>query len=265
MLKALVRERVAATYRQALRGGTGLQLDVHDAATFLTRQKYAETQSRRDNDLLGALDIAKEQLADHRARAERARADADAERVRIESAKTSIEAATAQQRQLLGQVQGELARLVAEEVQRRQAAALAAAQRQFGGGSGDGNPEAFPNLPAPGPAAAAAIAFGRSQLGKPYVYAAAGPDAYDCSGLVMAAYAAAGISLPHYSGAQYQALPHVPLDAMQPGDLLFWGVGGSMHSAIYLGAGRILEAGGTGDNVHIGPIWGSPVGAARAA
>jgi cell wall-associated NlpC family hydrolase len=50
---------------------------------------------------------------------------------------------------------------------------------------------------------------------------------------------------------------------MQPGDLLFWGLGGSEHVAIYVGAGRILEAGGTRDDVHIGPIWGQPVGAAR--
>ncbi len=143
---------------------------------------------------------------------------------------------------------------------------MARARARFAPASRDnGSPELFPNLPPPGPAAAAAIEFAREQLGKPYRYAAAGPDSYDCSGLVMAAYRSAGVSLYHYSGAQYQMLPHVPLDAMLPGDLVFWGRGGSEHVAIYVGAGRILEAGGTGHNVHIGPIWGHPVGAARPA
>jgi cell wall-associated NlpC family hydrolase len=95
------------------------------------------------------------------------------------------------------------------------------------------------------------------------VYAAAGPNSYDCSGLVMAAYASAGFQLPHYSGAQYAMLPHIPISAAQPGDLLFWGEAASEHVAIYVGDGRILEAGGTGNDVHIGPIWGQPMGAAR--
>ena len=97
------------------------------------------------------------------------------------------------------------------------------------------------------------------------MYAAAGPDSYDCSGLVMAAYASAGVYLPHYSGAQYDSLPHISMNAMLPGDLLYWGDGGSEHVAIYLGDGRILESGGTGNDVHIGPIWGQPSGAARPA
>jgi len=85
----------------------------------------------------------------------------------------------------------------------------------------------------------------------------------DCSGFTMAAYRSAGVSLPHYSGAQYAALPHVPLTAMMPGDPLFWGPNASSHVAIYLGDLQIIESGGTGHDVHIGPIWGRPMGAAR--
>jgi cell wall-associated NlpC family hydrolase len=80
---------------------------------------------------------------------------------------------------------------------------------------------------------------------------------------VMAAFRSAGVSLPHYSGAQYQMLPHVPLASVQVGDLMFWGSGGSEHVAIYVGDGKILEAGGSTHIVHIGPIWGHPIGAAR--
>lgn len=93
--------------------------------------------------------------------------------------------------------------------------------------------------------------------------AAAGPNSYDCSGLTMASYAAAGISLPHYSGAQYTSLPHVPLDSMLPGDLVFWGQGGSEHVGIYVGNGLMIHAPHTGDVVKIAPVYGSPVGAAR--
>jgi cell wall-associated NlpC family hydrolase len=131
------------------------------------------------------------------------------------------------------------------------------ARSRLGGGDGD------PNLPPPGPAAAQALAFAQAQMGKTYVYAAAGPDHYDCSGLTMAAYASAGVSLPHYSGAQYAALPHVPLDHVMPGDLIFWGSSASQHVALYYGDAQILESGGSGHNVHIGPIWGRPMGAAR--
>ena len=131
------------------------------------------------------------------------------------------------------------------------------AHAKLNGGDGD------PNLPPPGPAAAKALAFAEAQMGKTYVYAAAGPDHFDCSGLVMAAYRTAGVSLPHYSGAQYAALPHVPLDHVMPGDLIFWGTNASVHVALYYGNARILESGGSGHDVHIGPIWGHPMGAAR--
>ncbi len=108
-----------------------------------------------------------------------------------------------------------------------------------------------------------AIAFARAQLGKPYRFAAAGPDAYDCSGLTMAAWSAAGVRLPHYSGAQYAMLPHVPLSAMIPGDLVFWGPGGGQHVGLYIGGGLMIAAPTTGDVVKIQAIWGHPIGAAR--
>jgi cell wall-associated NlpC family hydrolase len=263
--QALVDERAASVYRTVLGGRSLDGFDVSDARRIVVRRKYGEAQGARDNRLLHQLAEEKDQLAQEKTVAEQARTTADEQRRTIAAVKTDLEAATADQQQLLGKVQGELATLVEEEQQRRAAAALAAAQARFAATSVGGEPEAFPDLPPPGPAAAAAIGFARTQIGKPYRYAAAGPDSYDCSGLVMAAYAAAGIRLYHYSGAQYAMLPHVALDSMLPGDLVFWGTGGSVHVAIYVGAGRILEAGGTDNNVHVGPIWGQPTGAARPA
>jgi cell wall-associated NlpC family hydrolase len=118
-------------------------------------------------------------------------------------------------------------------------------------------------VPTGNSAAGIALAFARAQLGKPYRYAAAGPNSFDCSGLTMVAWGAAGVRLPHYSGAQYAMLPHVSLSAMIPGDLIFWGPGGSQHVGIFIGGGLMIAAPTTGEVVKIQAIWGHPIGAAR--
>ena len=68
---------------------------------------------------------------------------------------------------------------------------------------------------------------------------------------------------PSTSGAQYSRLQKVSMSALLPGDLIFWGPGGSDHVAIYIGGGKIISAPYTGAVVRIQGIWGSPVGAAR--
>ncbi|HEX4777952.1 MAG TPA: NlpC/P60 family protein, partial [Acidimicrobiia bacterium] len=75
-----------------------------------------------------------------------------------------------------------------------------------------------------------------------------------CSGLTAASWEHAGVSMPHYSGAQYQMFPHVPLSAIQPGDLLFRGPGGSQHVEIYIGNGMVVTAPHTGDFVKVAPM-----------
>jgi cell wall-associated NlpC family hydrolase len=265
-IKRLVELRAASVYRRVLQGQSLDGFDFSDARNLLTRQHYATTQARRDASLLDQLASAQDDLSLEKTNAEQARSAAAGEQQRIQASRADLEAANARQRHILDQVKGELATLVQQEAQRRAEEEAARARQRYGGSGGsggDGNPEAFPNLPPPGPAAAAAIDFARAQLGKPYQYAGAGPDSYDCSGLTMAAYAAAGISLPHYSGAQYAMLPHVRLDAMLPGDLVFWGAGGSAHVGIYVGNGLMIHAPHTGDVVKIAAVYGSPVGAAR--
>jgi cell wall-associated NlpC family hydrolase len=265
-VRQVVRDRAASVYRSAASGDSLADLDVANVEQLLIRKKYAEAESSRDDAALSQLTGIRDQLATEQATAERARTAADTQRRQLVDAKTQVERATTQEQQLLKSVQGELAQLVAQEQARQAAAALAAARARFSHGvsaEGDGDPGAYPNLPPNGPVAAAALTFARAQLGKPYLYAASGPNSYDCSGLVMAAFRSAGVSLPHYSGAMYQMLPHVPLASVQVGDLLFWGSGGSEHVAFYVGDGKLLEAGGSTHIVHVGPIWGHPIGAAR--
>jgi len=111
-----------------------------------------------------------------------------------------------------------------------------------------------------------------TQLGKPYQWGAAGPDTYDCSGLTMVAWAHAGVSLLHYTGYQWDEGPHVPLDQLQRGDLLFYATDNSdpgtiHHVGIYIGNGMMVDAPFTGADVRIDSIYqpGTPIGAVRPA
>jgi cell wall-associated NlpC family hydrolase len=102
-----------------------------------------------------------------------------------------------------------------------------------------------------GPAAAqVAVNFALAQVGKPYVYDAAGPGSFDCSGLTMAAWAAAGVKLPHNAAAQYGYGTHIAEAALQPGDLLFMyhPIG---HVTIYIGNGLMVSAPEPGDHVKV--------------
>jgi cell wall-associated NlpC family hydrolase len=111
-----------------------------------------------------------------------------------------------------------------------------------------------------------AVAFAYLQLGKPYVWGATGPDYYDCSGLVQAAWASAGVSIPRDTYSQYAALPHVPMSAIQPGDLIFFdGLG---HVGIFVGNNTVIDAPQAGEDVELislsSPWYASTlVGAAR--
>ena len=82
----------------------------------------------------------------------------------------------------------------------------------------------------------------------------AGTVGFDCSGLVLYAFAGAGIKLPHYSGSQYQMGRQIPSSQMRRGDVIFWGPGGSQHVAIFLGNGQMIEAPYTGSFVKISPV-----------
>lgn len=104
--------------------------------------------------------------------------------------------------------------------------------------------------PPPSPGVGAALSYATAQLGKPYCYAGAGPSCFDCSGLTMQAWAAGGIVLPHFSGAQFSMFRRVPMDQLMPGDLLF-PPDPNQHVAIYIGGGLLIHATHPGDVVRI--------------
>jgi cell wall-associated NlpC family hydrolase len=115
---------------------------------------------------------------------------------------------------------------------------------------------------APSAAARTAINFACSHLGNAYVWAAAGPTTWDCSGLMMGAYAAAGISLPHSSSMQAGYGTRVSLSDLQPGDLVFFHSPIS-HVGMYLGNGMMVHAPQTGDVVKVASVWITPSAAVR--
>lgn len=99
------------------------------------------------------------------------------------------------------------------------------------------------------------IAAARAQIGKPYVFGAEGPAAFDCSGLVQWVYGTAGIRIPR-TAAEQQAAAR-PVTTPQPGDLVFWGRPAD-HVALYVGNGQIIAAPQPGEKVKVQSVYGSP-------
>lgn len=107
----------------------------------------------------------------------------------------------------------------------------------------------------------AVVQFAYDQLGKPYAFGQAGPDAFDCSGLVAAAYAQAGVSLDRTSQEQWGDSTAIDRSELAPGDLVFsYGTG---HIAIYIGGGEVIHASKPGDNVKVASIDVMPVSGYR--
>ncbi|MFD3539789.1 C40 family peptidase [Streptomyces sp. NPDC058662] len=120
------------------------------------------------------------------------------------------------------------------------------------------------SAPATG-SAAAIVNFARAQVGKAYVMGGTGPSSFDCSGLVQAAYRQAGITLPRMSQAQSTAGTSVSLNALQPGDILYWGSKGSAyHVAVYVGGGKFVGAQNSGTGIVERSLsYDKPTGAVR--
>ncbi|MCM6773110.1 C40 family peptidase [Nocardia sp. CDC159] len=126
-------------------------------------------------------------------------------------------------------------------------------------------------LPQPQPSAPAAtpektpgqlaVAAAESKLGSAYAFGSNGPDSFDCSGLVQWSYEQAGVELPRTSYEQLAAGTPVPLDELEPGDLVSF-YGGD-HSALYAGDGRVIHAATSGSGVVMSPISEMPVSGAR--
>ena len=250
--------------------GTDDQKAAQASSTDLTdmgqRQGYLSAASDTRQQLIDQLRATQEDVNIQIAQLNDAQAKVSAKQKDLSDRKSAAAAAAAQQRQLLSQAQGELATLVQQAQAKKAADEAAAAQaraRSAASSSNSGGGGSFGPAPPARGGASAAIAEAKRQLGKPYVWGAAGPDSFDCSGLTMWAWRAGGVSLPHYTGSQYAATTHIPLSAIQPGDLIFYN--GMEHVGLYIGGGQIIHAPHSGDVVKISDLyyWNTSMVASR--
>jgi cell wall-associated NlpC family hydrolase len=108
------------------------------------------------------------------------------------------------------------------------------------------------SIPAVSGQAGVAVKYAYNAIGKPYVWAAEGPNGYDCSGLTLAAWKAAGKSLPHNAEMQWGVVAHVSRSSLQPGDLVFYS--GLGHVALYVGGNQVIHAPTFGENVKLASV-----------
>ncbi len=182
-----------------------------------------------------------------------------------QNAVTQNQQAIEQQQSALNQEQGQIAQLVQQQQQEEAAAAAQAAQQrqeaaaQAAAAASSSSDLAGLNEAAPPPTAAGgagAVQAAESQIGVPYVWGGESPKGsadpgFDCSGLTAWSWGQVGVGLPHYSGAQMADSTPVPISDLEPGDLLFYGPGGSEHVAMYVGPGEMIEAPYTGASVWV--------------
>ncbi|RJQ77083.1 NlpC/P60 family protein [Pseudonocardiaceae bacterium YIM PH 21723] len=211
-----------------------------------------------------------------RAAADKAKQDADSARQAAIAARQAQQQSNNQLSADRDVVQGQLNAAQAQvsdlQGQRDRYNAWVAAQQQAEVPSGGGGV----SVPAVGSGSVqAVIAKAMAQLGMPYSWGGGNYDGptigirdggvadsygdyakvgFDCSGLMMYSFTAAGVYIPHYSGYQYNQGRKVLLSYIQPGDMLFWGPGGSQHVALYIGNGQMIEAPYSGAAVRIAPV-----------
>jgi cell wall-associated NlpC family hydrolase len=245
------------------------QLVKSNGKDLAVRKQYVETAASDQRSALDQLKAARQDLEANRARLSSSAQSAKDAASKLSAQKTAIDQAVAAQQATLGKVKGDLAQLIAQDQARkaaeasRRAASELAARQAAPARPSRGN--LVPSGPPPpiGHGAGAAVSTARAQIGKPYVYGAAGPDSFDCSGLTMYSWAAGGVSLPHSSQSQYAGSTHIPVSQLQPGDLLFF-YSDIHHVAMYSGGGMMIEAAHTGTNIREVPMrFSDLVGAGR--
>jgi cell wall-associated NlpC family hydrolase len=259
---------------QSMFGGGGEQAVV--------TSEYQSVATGNITNAVDRLDQAESRLTAEQGQLQSTQSQATAALAQASASRQQAEATVAAQEATLAEVKGQIATLVAQQQAAEQAAQYAAFQKRVaaanaapspspGSSPVSSSPGRVPTAPPPPPAlpaasgAAAAVAAAMSQLGVPYHWGGESPGVgFDCSGLTQWAWGQAGVSLPRTAQEQYDAIEHVSLGSLEPGDLVFWGSGGISHVGMYVGGGEVIHAPETGEVVRIEPIWNDGlVGAGR--
>lgn len=244
----------------------------------LVTQEYRQVASDHISSAIDALHQAQTALASQETQLQTTETQARSAANEVAASQQQAQAVQAQQQGQLNQVKGQIATLVAQKQQAQAAEAAAAYQAKLAAeqaaaaaaSHGGSNGATYTNV-AVSPGAAGAVQAAESQLGVPYEWGGESPrgspnPGFDCSGLTQWSWRQAGVGLPRTAQEQYDAIPHVSMSAIQPGDLIFWNDGTSsvQHVGMYIGNGNVVDAPHTGDVVRIQAIWyNGLVGAGR--
>jgi len=272
--EAQLRTQALADYTSSGTSNSSTALFTSNVNTSGIRSEYSSIATGNVTTTIDHLHTAQAQLAATQSSLEQQKSSAQSTRDTLASSQQQATALAAQDTATLDSVNANIQTLVAQKQAAQAAAQAAAAQAAFnqkvaaaksapaqlsggtgatssGGGGGGGTVTTTGPPPPLPPGASGAVAAAEGEVGVPYVWGGTTPAGFDCSGLVMWAYAQVGIGLPHYSGAQYASTTHISMADIAPGDLLFYGPGGSDHVAMYVGGGSMVEAPYTGASVWI--------------
>lgn len=265
VLNASIGSLISTLYRTDAGGSSLTLLSASSPQTYLMESAAVQSLARQRSEILRRVEIARQEITtDQLAAVQKLglvkTAEADAAKAKADIAKQ----VKAQKKLLASLKAAQLAKLRAA-----QAAAAKAAERRAQ--ASQRSTRSGPSLTLPknlgnaSPRAIKALQYALAQIGKPYIYAADGPGAFDCSGLTMAAYRTVGIYLPHQSEMQWNYGRHVSSSELQPGDLVFYYTP-MHHVAMYVGNGMIVHAANPNEGVLEAPVFSMPYdGAVRLA
>lgn len=264
--------RIALVQFQTAGVGTTTQLITSpDDTSFLNSLGMVQSVTNRANGQLQQLQSSEASVAAAQAQAQSSRNDIAALKKQQGTLVTQYNQKVAAQQQVVSRLSAEekkrLADLQAAQAKAALDAAVAAAASPTTTSRGTDRTGGSASVTTTGGTsasgrAATAIAFAMAQIGKPYVFGATGPGAYDCSGLMMRAWASAGVSLPRTSQEQFGVGTPVSIGDLQPGDLVFY-YSGVSHVAMYIGNGMIVHAANPHSGIKTAPVGEMPIVGAR--
>jgi cell wall-associated NlpC family hydrolase len=268
----VIAQRLVALYTTQPTSTIEVILGAKSLDDMITGLDNARSVTDLDNNVVSQVKTFRSDVQQNRIRLAKARDAQQHVVAQRAAAKQSLESQISQQQTLYNSIKNQIASMIAAERQRQlqmlaQAQAQAAAARRVAQEntvvgitatapqaptSTSSAPEAQPTVVPPPSTHGDVVSIALSQVGTPYVWGGAAPGGFDCSGLVMWAYAQVGVSLPHSTYAQYAMGVPVSRDQLEPGDLVFFdGVG---HVGIYIGGGEFVHAPHTGDVVRVSSL-----------